>query len=55
MKSRIAAMIGLMFLVSGCVMTPRVEMTRRIDFNYVYTPAVQVSPVDLMCCAHCTV
>lgn len=54
MLTRIAALVGVLCVLSGCVITPRVEMTRRIDFNYIYTPQAQLSYTDLMCCDRCT-
>ena len=49
----IFAIISLALTLSACVVTPRVEMTRPIDFNYIHTPPVQLSYVDVMCCANC--
>jgi len=54
MITRFLAAIGVMTLLSGCIVTPRVEMTRHMDFNYVYQPTAQLSYVDLMCCARCS-
>ena len=44
--------LSALTLVSGCVITPRVEMTERIDFNY-HAPAIAapMSAVDQMCSA----
>jgi len=41
-----AAMISL----SGCIITPRVAMTERIDFNY-HAPAIMapLSPAEQLC------
>jgi hypothetical protein len=47
---RAFALISTLALLSGCIITPRVEMTERIDFNY-HAPAagVMLSSVDQMC------
>ena len=46
----IVATVSMLFLLSGCIVTPRVEMTERIDFNY-HAPAIAapLSATDLMC------
>ena len=54
MVTKLLAALSLMTMLSGCVITPRIEMTRRIDFNYVYQPQAQLSYNDIMCCARCT-
>ena len=49
---RFAMLISTLTLLGGCVMTPRVEMTQRIDFDY-HAPAAPavLSPVDQLCAA----
>jgi hypothetical protein len=49
---RVFLLIALMPVLSGCIITPRVEMTERIDFNY-HAPAI-AQPMnfeDQMCAA----
>ena len=52
--SRCFMLLAVSPLLGGCIITPRVEMTERIDFNY-HAPAIQsqMSAPDLMCCTEC--
>ena len=49
---RLVFLFTTLSLVSGCIMTPRVQMTERIDFNY-HAPAIiqPLSYTDQMCSA----
>lgn len=56
MGSRFLVIFASLTLLSGCVVTPRIDVTEQIQFNY--APNVQapqaLSFTDLMCCLDCT-
>ena len=47
---RIALTVTMLSMLTGCIVTPRVEMTERIDFNY-HAPALAqpMGLTDQMC------
>jgi hypothetical protein len=54
MGTRFCVIFAMMTLLSGCIVTPRFEMTERFQFNYAPMAAqVPMSPEDLLCCSLC--
>lgn len=53
---RFCFIISTLTVVSGCIVTPRFEMTQRIDFSYTPQASLQVQPMsynDVLCCYDC--
>jgi hypothetical protein len=54
MGTRFCLIFACLTLLSGCIATPRFDMTERIQFNYTPMNAqVQMSYEDLLCCSMC--
>lgn len=54
MGTRFCLIAAMLTLLSGCIVTPRFEMTERIDFNYSPMAQAPMSYSDILCCVDCT-
>ena len=54
MFSRITISLAFSAMLSGCVITPEIEMTERLDFDYVPQNVQPMSYNDLLCCEQCS-
>ena len=49
---RIALILALLLPLSGCIITPRIDISEQLDFDYVpQQPPMSYS--DLLCCYDC--
>ncbi len=53
MKTKIFALTALLSL-TGCMITPRIEMAETLHFDYVTPNMTPMSYSDLLCCYDCT-
>lgn len=54
MLTKILAAAALISL-TGCIATPRIELTETINFDYVVPDVAPMSYADLLCCYDCVV
>lgn len=54
MGTRFCLIVSMLTLLSGCIITPRFEMTERFDFNYSPIAQAPMSYSDILCCVDCT-
>ena len=55
MLTRLAICLALCTQLSACIITPRFEVTEKLNFDYVPVSAQPMSYNDLLCCEQCTV
>ncbi len=53
MLIRIIALCAAVVTLSGCIVTPRIEIAERIDFNFTPPDQKPMSYSDLLCCHEC--
>jgi hypothetical protein len=54
MLPKILFVIASFSLISGCIATPRFEMSQAIDFQYMPGILQPMGFSDVMCCAQCS-
>jgi hypothetical protein len=52
MIPRLSLLVVVLFQLSGCVATPRVEISQQLDFDYVPNMS-PMSYSDMLCCYDC--
>jgi hypothetical protein len=55
MLTRAIALLAATALLSGCVLTPRIEIPEHFSFDYVPPTPQPMSYADMLCCESCTV